>query len=81
MLHDQRPYFPIPSFIPPLPWDAPVNCTCTTMSLRTGANDRALMNMGSVVVCSIPALQRCYLGHGINLPVSAAADTISATAS
>lgn len=81
MLCDQRPYFPIPSFMPPLPWDAPVNYTCTSVSLCTGANDRALMNMGSAAVCSIPPLERCYLGHGINLPVSAAADTISAAPS
>lgn len=81
MLRDQRPYFPIPSFTPPLPKDPHVNYTCTRMSLCAGANDRALMNMGSVAVCSFPALGRCYLGHSINLPVSAAADTISAAPS
>lgn len=80
MLRDQRPYFPIPSFIAPLPRDEPVNYTCASVSLCAGANDRALMNMGGVAVCSIPPLLRCYLGRSINLPVSAAADAISAAA-
>lgn len=50
------------------------------MSLCKEANDRGLMNMGSVAVCSIRSLGRSYLGHGINLPVSAVTATVGALA-
>ncbi|CAB1450732.1 unnamed protein product [Pleuronectes platessa] len=35
--------------------------------------------MGSVAVGNIPSLERSYLGHGINLPVSAASAHIHTT--
>lgn len=56
-----------------------LGCACKlyiSMSLCTEANDSGLMNMGIVAVGSIPSLERSYLGHSINLPVSAAAATI-----
>lgn len=56
-----------------------LGCACKlyiSMSLRTGANDCGLMNMGIVAVGSIPSLERSFLGHGINLPVSTAATTV-----
>lgn len=58
-----------------------LGCACKlyiSMSLHTQANDSGLMNMGSVAVCSIPSLERSYLGHSINLPVSATATAICA---